>query len=332
MQFTQATKSKSFLRLAINGPSGGGKTYTAMLIAKELGERFALIDTEHGTASKYAGDVATFDTLQLHTFSPETYIDAIEAAEKARYPVLVIDSLSHAWDGVDGALELVDKVAKKSTSGNKFTAWADVTPMHRRLVEAILAYPGHVIATMRVKTEWVLELNERGKQVPVKKGLAPIQRAGIEYEFDVVGDIDLEHEMVISKSRCSKVAETGIYKKPGKKFAQELLAWLNDGVERVEPVNREPSTNGKEPVEDFIKRLLPKKADFDKWKEASVNLGGPIIAAEKAMAAGVTDAADLFTWAALNAPKIDAQARDEQQQEAANATTAKVADQLAGIE
>lgn len=292
--------------MAIDGPSGSGKTYTSLLIAQELGERFALIDTEHGTASKYAGDVANFDTVQLESFSPETYVKAIEAARDAGYPVLVIDSLSHAWDGVEGALEQVDKVAKRSTSGNSFTAWRDVTPMHRRLVEAILAYPGHVIATMRVKTEYVMETDSRGKTVPKKIGLAPVQRAGIEYEFDVVGDIDHEHDMVISKSRCSKVAEVGVYKKPGKKFAHELLAWLEDGAERVA---QPTSPNGEPSPKDWLMGMLKTKAERDAFASACDATGvTPTFAAREAMADGIDSVAALMEYVKdKNPPKETAE-------------------------
>jgi hypothetical protein len=83
------------------GISGGGKTYSALSIASHLGKSIAHIDTEHGSASKYA-DLFTFDTCELTSFHPQNYIDAINAASGS-YDVLIIDSLSHAWMGKDGA-------------------------------------------------------------------------------------------------------------------------------------------------------------------------------------------------------------------------------------
>lgn len=225
--FQKATKTQSRLRLALEGPPGSGKTYTALAVASALGERVALLDTEHGSASKYAHRWE-FDTLALTSFHPERYIEAIEAAEAAGYDVLIIDSLSHAWAGTDGALELVDRATARSSSKNSYFAWADVTPLQHRLINTILGADLHVIATMRTKVEYVLETNN-GKTAPRKVGLAPIQREGVEYEFDVVGDIDLEHRLVISKTRCEAL-EGEVIDKPGAELADTLKAWLTEGA------------------------------------------------------------------------------------------------------
>lgn len=224
--FQKATKRQARLRLALIGTSGSGKTYTALNIAQHFG-KVAVIDTERGSASKYA-DQFEFDTLELESFSPLTYAEAIKAAEAAGYDVLVIDSLSHAWMGKEGALEQVDKSAKRSQSGNTFAAWRDVTPMHNALVDAMLQSKCHIIGTMRAKSEYVLETNERGKSVPKKVGMAPIQRDGLEYEFDVIADMDSDNNMLVSKTRCP--ALTGqVIAKPGAEVAEILKAWLTDG-------------------------------------------------------------------------------------------------------
>lgn len=226
-QFHKATKQQSKLRLALIGTSGSGKTFTALNIGQHLGEKVAVIDTERGSASKYA-DLFEFDVLELDSFSPLTYVEALKAAEAAGYDVIIVDSLSHAWMGKDGALEQVDKVAKRSESRNSFAAWRDVTPMHNALVDAMLHSNCHIIATMRAKSEYVLETNERGKQVPRKIGMAPIQRDGLEYEFDVIADMDADNNMIVSKTRCT--ALTGaVVNKPGKDIADVLNAWLSDG-------------------------------------------------------------------------------------------------------
>jgi hypothetical protein len=240
MTFTKATKQKAKLRLALIGPSGSGKTYTALRIAKGFGSRIAVLDTEHGSASKYAGQTLPegpidFDTMEPTSFAPETYVEAIAAAEEAGYDVLVIDSLSHAWMGKDGALEAVDKAAAKSKSGNTFTAWRDVTPRHQRMIDAILGARVHIIATMRSKTEYVLEENSRGQKVPRKVGMAPVQRDGMEYEFDITADLDIEHRLIVSKSRCPSL-DGAVIEKPGADVAEMLLSWLDDGEARpVEP-------------------------------------------------------------------------------------------------
>lgn len=226
MAFKKANKHESKLRLALVGPSGSGKTYTALSIAGKLGSgaRVAVIDTERGSASKYA-DLFDFDVMELHSYHPQEYINAIAEAVAGRYDVVIIDSLSHAWNGKDGALDLVDQAQKKAQSGNSFAAWRHVTPLHNALVDAILSARLHVIVTMRAKTEYVMEEDSRGKKAPRKVGLAPVQRDGIEYEFDVVGDINLDHELMVSKSRCPALSGK-VITDPGANIAATLNEWL----------------------------------------------------------------------------------------------------------
>jgi hypothetical protein len=227
--FRKATKSQSRLRLALVGPSGSGKTFSALAIAAGLGGRIAVIDTEHGSASKYASDF-DFDTVHLASYDPRVYIETIKAAEAEGYDILVIDSLSHAWTGKGGALELVDSEAKKTKSNNTFAAWRNVTPIHNALVEAMIQSRCHIIATMRSKVDYVLEPDSStGKLTPKKVGMAPIQREGMDYEFDVVGDLTLDHDFIISKTRC-RALDGQVINKPGGQLAATLKAWLTDGA------------------------------------------------------------------------------------------------------
>jgi hypothetical protein len=218
--FQKATKTQSRLRLALCGPSGAGKTYSALEIARHLGKTIAVIDTEHGSASKYA-DRFDFDVCNLVDFHPSKYMEAIAAAGQAGYEVIVIDSLSHAW------------FAELELAGKSFDGWKNVRPLERALIDAMLASPAHIIATMRTKTEWVMEeyVNKQGKtcSAPKKVGMAPIQSSGIEYEFDLAGEMDLNHLLTISKSRCPELSNT-THLNPGQKLAQTMLAWLSDGV------------------------------------------------------------------------------------------------------
>lgn len=232
IQFVKATKKQAKARLAFDGPSGSGKTYSSLIAATALAEggKIAVIDTERGSASLYS-DKFNFDVLELDTYSPQLYIDAINAAEEAGYAVIVIDSLSHAWEGEGGALDLVDKAAKRSQSGNSFTAWKDVTPLQRKLVDTMLSSKAHVIVTMRSKMDYVQERDERtGKTVIRKVGLAPVQRQGMEYEFTIVADMDTDHNLSISKSRCEFLADA-VVSKPDAKFWAKLVDWLNSGEE-----------------------------------------------------------------------------------------------------
>lgn len=234
--FTKATKKRSRARVALIGPSGSGKTYTGLIIASTLadGKPVAVVDSEAGSASKYA-DQYEFNVCELTDHSPESYIKAIEAAAQAGHGAILIDSMSHAWMGKNGALELVDKAAARSKSGNSFTAWRDVTPLHNRLIDTILQSPCHVVATLRTKTEYVIEEDARGKKTPRKIGMAPVQRDGMEYEFDIVGDMDLENnKLIVTKSRCPALAGEVVVR-PDAAFAKKILDWVSDGVEAPEP-------------------------------------------------------------------------------------------------
>lgn len=259
MQFQKATKTQARLRLALDGPSGSGKTYTMLRVATALGARVAVIDTERGSASKYA-DEFNFDALNLDSFHPQTYIDAIHAAEASGYDVLGIDSLSHAWFGREGALELVDRETKKSKSGNSFTAWREITPLHNALVDAILRANLHVIATMRTKTEYALSTNERGQVVPKKIGMAPVQREGMEYEFDVVGDLDLDHSLIVAKTRC-RALDGKMIAKPGAELAATLKQWLTDGAPVPPQAKRAQNLELLRPLRKTEAELLAKRGE-----------------------------------------------------------------------
>ena len=205
LQFRKAVKFGAKLRLAVCGPSGSGKTYTLLKLATELGGPIAVVDTERGSASKYA-DIFEFDVLELDSYDPRRLVEMIDAAAKSGYRVLCIDSLSHFWMGKDGELDLVDRIARRSQSNNSFAAWKQVTPLHNELVDRIIGAPLHVLVSLRAKTEWVLERDEKtGKTAPRKVGLAPVMRDGIEYEFDVCGEMDQENTLIITKSRCPKL-------------------------------------------------------------------------------------------------------------------------------
>lgn len=233
--FHKATRTQSRLRLALAGPAGSGKTMTMLKIAATIaGDKpVAVIDTERGSASKYS-DQFDFDVLELETYHPQNYIDAIQAAADDGYGALGIDSLSHAWMGKDGALELVDRAAKRSQSGsNSFGAWREVTPLHNALVDAMLRANLHIIVTLRSKQDYVQEKDDRGRTTVRKIGLAPVQRDGLEYEFDVYGDLDAENTLLIGKTRCPEL-QGAVIPKPGEPLAKTLLAWLGQGEpERV---------------------------------------------------------------------------------------------------
>jgi hypothetical protein len=225
--FKKATKKQAKLRLTLDGPAGSGKTYSGLSLA-----------------SKYA-NLFEFDSVELEEFSIETYLRTIEMAKGAGYDILIIDSLSHAWTGKGGALEQVDRVG----GTNKFAnGWRQVTPLHNRLVDAILAYPGHVICTMRTKTEYLVE-DVNGKKVPRKVGMAPVQRDGMEYEFDVVADLSVDGNLTVSKTRCPELSGTqGLLRREDVDIiAEKLKTWLTDGASPQvvpAPAPTPPAANG----------------------------------------------------------------------------------------
>ena len=181
--FKKATKEKAKLRLAVFGVSGSGKTFSALRIAKGLGGKIAVIDTERNSACKYS-DRFDFDVCDAKKPSIENLKMFIEEAKS--YDVLIIDSMTHCWLEL---LQEVEKLAKTKFGGNTWSAWSEGTPKQMSLINALLDYPGHIIATMRVETNWTTVTNEKGKVVPVRVGEAPKQGKGIEYEFDMLMQI-----------------------------------------------------------------------------------------------------------------------------------------------
>ena len=234
--FKKAVRQQKKLRLGLAGPPGSGKTMTALRFALALGAKVAVIDTENGSASLYANILQDdhrlqFDVATLDDYSPTSYTSAIKEAGRAGYDVIVVDSFTHAWAGEGGALDIKDK-ASTQRGENSFTAWRHVTPMHNAMIEATLRSPAHVIATLRTKIEYVMEEETRdGRKVmvPKKLGMKPIQREGMEYEFDIFGDIEADtHLLKITKSRCSLI-DSATCIKPGAAFLRPVIDWLNEG-------------------------------------------------------------------------------------------------------
>jgi hypothetical protein len=226
--FQKATKEAAKLRAAVFGPSGAGKTFTSLRLATGIGGRIAMIDSERRTASKYA-DRFDFDVCDLgsgqHRISD--YVTAIRAAGEAGYNVLIIDSLTHAWQEL---LTEIDAIAKAKYRGNTWSAWSDGTPKQKALIDAILDFPGHVIATMRSKTEWTTEKDGgSGKSAPRRVGLTPEQGKGIEYEFDMLFELSVEHILTVLKDRSGKFQDQ-IIEGPGEALGAEMRAWLDEGA------------------------------------------------------------------------------------------------------
>lgn len=225
MSFQRAERKKAKIRVGICGPAGSGKTMSALKLAFGIGGKIAVIDTEHGSAELYSHmgeyDVATITP----PYSVEKYLALIREAGKS-YDIVIIDSLSHAWSGSGGLLEEVDK---RSAGGNKFAAWRDVTPKHNELIDAMLQSPAHVIATMRSKTEYVIEQNEKGRSVPRKIGMAPVQREGMDYEFTLVFEVNQDnHTATASKDRTDIF--NGFIGVLTEEHGKQICDWMDGGA------------------------------------------------------------------------------------------------------
>lgn len=243
MEIRKAERKKAKLRLGLGAPSGAGKTIGALLLAFGITgdwSKIGLIDTENGSGELYVGHTVdtpdgpiTIGEYLYCRIEPDyevkKYVQAIHAMEDAGAEVIIPDSLSHAWAGAGGLLDKQGKIADKS--GNSYTAWRNVTPDHNLLVDTMLGSSAHIIATMRSKQEYVLETNDKGKQVPKKIGMAPVQREGMEYEFTIMLDVDMKHIATASKDRTSLF--DGKFFQISPNTGKQLKIWLETGKDII---------------------------------------------------------------------------------------------------
>lgn len=223
MDLRVSSKKQAKIRLALQGCAGSGKTYSSLLIAYGMAadwSKIAIIDSENGSADLYA-HLGNYNVLSLSdNFSPENYIKAIEICENAGMEVIIIDSISHAWDFL---LEVHANMV-----GNSFTNWGKITPRQNAFIQKILHCKSHIIATMRTKQDYVLS-EKNGKMVPEKVGLKSQQRDGVDYEFTLVFDLDIKHNAVASKDRTSLFMgkpDFVITENTGRR----ILDWCNNGM------------------------------------------------------------------------------------------------------
>ena len=171
-------------------------------------------------------------------YHPDRLIEALKVAEDENYAVVVIDSLTHYWNGQGGVLEIVEQ-AGAASKGNNFAGWRTATPIQQRMVDAILAFNGHIITTMRSKTEYTLEKDDRGRTTPKKVGMAPQQRDGMEYEFTLVLEMDTDHRTIVGKTRCEALADQVFAPNKATDAAQIFLTWLKSGDPIISDTERD---------------------------------------------------------------------------------------------
>jgi len=232
LQLQKATRKKSKLRLNISGPSGSGKTFSALLMGKGLTgnwEKIAVIDTENGSASLYE-HLGPFQTIDLQApFTPERYIEAIDACVNGGMECIIIDSSSHEWSGAGGCIEINEHLAQSKFKGNTWSAWSQTTPRHDAFVQKVLQCPLHVITCTRSKMETVMTDDKKVK----KLGMKDIQREGWEYELTVSLNLDRDtHTAQASKDRTELFEGKDPFKiteETGKIIAK----WCDSGVDTV---------------------------------------------------------------------------------------------------
>jgi hypothetical protein len=205
MKFLKAKREKCKMKLSIQGASGSGKTYSALRLAKGmLGrmDKVVVIDTENGSSHLY-DHFGDYSVLSLNApYTPEKFIMAIQESIKQGFECIIIDSLSHEWQGAGGILDIHGQM-----EGNSFTNWSKITPRHNALIQQIVNAPVHIIATLRSKTDYILQ-QKNGKSIPEKVGLKPVQREDCDYEFTIAFELNRYHVATISKDRTGIFANT----------------------------------------------------------------------------------------------------------------------------
>lgn len=228
MQLRKATRQKARIRLGLSAVSGGGKTYSAILIAKGLcaGDlsKVVVIDTENNSADLYA-HLGDYNVLPMQApYSPERYIEAIHYCESEGMEVIIIDSITHEWDGPGGCLEIYEKM------GGKYQDWAKITPRHQAFIKAIVSSPAHVITTVRRKQDYEMTKDSSGRMKVEKAGLKEVTREGFEYELTVNLELDMYHNASASKDRTGLFAGKPAFV-PSEETGQTISEWANTGLD-----------------------------------------------------------------------------------------------------
>lgn len=227
MQLRKATRQKAKIRLGLSAISGGGKTYSGLVIAKGIAgswDKVAIIDSENFSADLYA-HLGDYNVLPISApFTPEKYIDAIRECEKGGMEVIIIDSITHEWDGKGGCLEIVE------TLGGKYQDWAKVTPRHQAFIDAIVQSPCHIITTVRRKQDYEMVKDGNGKVKVEKGGLREITREGFEYELTINLEMNTSHQATASKDRTGLFTGKPSFV-PTEQTGELIRNWCEQGEE-----------------------------------------------------------------------------------------------------
>lgn len=262
IEIRKAERRKAKLRIGTSGPAGSGKTYSSLLLARGLAsvwEKVLLIDSENGSGELYS-DLGAYNVITLQApFAPEKYIEAVKAAEEAGMEVIVIDSVSHEWDGKGGCLEINERLASAKFKGNTWAAWSETTPRHQKFIEALTTSPCHIVTSARSKTDMIQTEDKKIKKV----GMKEVQREGFEYELTVNFNLDRDgHLAIASKDRTSLFIERDPFL-ISIKTGEELLAWNEKGIDVPPPPTPDPNLKVKHEIMQQLGALgvVPKNAE-----------------------------------------------------------------------
>lgn len=264
MQIRKAERGQSKLRIGLSSPSGAGKTYSSLLLAKGLvgdWNKIGMIDSENGRGDIYS-DLGTYNIVTLKApFSPEKYIEAIRAFETFGVEVIIIDSMSHEWEGEGGCLQLNEKLAIAKYKGNTWSAWSETGERHQKLLNAIVSSECHVITTVRNKIDTVM-VDGKVKKVGIKE----ITREGFEFELTVNFNIDRDSHTVIASKDNTRLFEGKDPFVITEDTGKELKDWVSSGKADE---TQERKTELKDGIMLIVKRIKKDR----KWLEDQV---GPI--------------------------------------------------------
>lgn len=278
MAFQKATREQAKLRAIFEGPSGSGKSYSALKVGRALvgpTGRIALIDTEKESCKKYAGDkecAGDFDFASIDKdYTPSRLITLLKEVVKEGYDLVIVDSLTHFWTGPGGFLEINDNTVKaqkaRGWSGDSFGAWKETTKLYNRWIQDILDCNVHFIGTLRAKADYEKTTNDKGKAEVKKVGMAPEMRAGFEYEFDLEGMMTMENTLLVGKTRCNAL-KRGIFEEPGENLAKPLREWLSTGAPKAAietPTEPAPAPEPAAEKQEFLTRvsMVATKSELD---------------------------------------------------------------------
>lgn len=271
MEIKKASRKKAKIKLGLSAPSGFGKTYSALLLGKGLVgsyEKIVVIDTENESASLYS-HLGDYSVLPLSApYTPERYIQAIDSCIKAGFELIIIDSITHEWNGKGGCLEIVEAL------GGRYQDWAKVTPRHSAFIDKIIQSDIHIITTVRNKQDYEMNKDQNGKVKVEKVGMRQETRDGYEYELTV--SLDIINDKHLTKAGKDR---TGLFmNKPEfiitEEIGKTIIEWCNSGIVETK--------------EDPTKQLPGLQKRYESAKDKLVFLD----AAEKGMKEKYPDASD----------------------------------------